>query len=128
MDSAEIVTRLVQGSHNIDRMRTEIEQVVCMVMGLIPLSRHGLSETVETESCRWIVVVTNNRKKVECWRLTGFGTLVYDSARQVPLYGHYVEFVYRNLHGFIEAALKLCPILEEAWGPIMSASRVQFAS
>ncbi len=129
MNSTETAARLIRGSRNIDRMRSEIDQVIRMTFGMVPFSsKDGIEATVESESCRWTFRVMKHSRAVECWKLTGFATLVYSSERQVPLYSNDVEFAYRNLHGFVEVALKAFPTLEEAWAPIISASEVQLAS
>lgn len=137
------VGRLIRGSHNIDRMRREIEETVRMILGYATrvsrtIDEKGIAEDFKTPTCRWVVSgITGCMGKVgqltaRCWHRMGNTNgsfLAYSSIpKEIPLYTENVQSVYLSLPCFVEGMLKTLPELKEKFQTLIESSEVVFSS
>jgi len=134
--------RLLLGSRNIDRMRSEITATVAMILGLLEKREDcTLSETFNEEFSftggMWLAKggirrsiggnVIDSNVCVECWlRHTGV-RLEYSSQKGgVQLHVGSVQDVYEALPSFIEGMQRVRPDLENKLRLFLRASDVKF--
>ncbi len=142
MDSKDIVRRLIVGSEAIDRMRTEINSVVSIVLGLV-YRKHEIESlhgeftnkfdiqtlwSSDFPGCKWYFIKNSPNLgktffEAECCLNIGFG-----EARFKREYGKFeishrhVQQVYESLPLFIDGMRKLFPFLEDSWQPFLDAA------
>jgi len=145
--NTDIVTQLLNGSQNINRMKSEIEQVVKMVIGFaddMSLANHTkicpfvgpvFEATFETADCRWTYSrVLPNKKKlngdetVYCTvRVNGLTSWIMAPAYSFVGNQHWypsllpdVKLVRNCLPVFVEGMMKDVPQMKERLGWITS--------
>lgn len=145
MDAKEVVTRLIRGSHNIDRMRKEIKEIVSIIMGCVrphlPVNFYVGGEQFEfkflsSSGVSWWGFANrgpgNYEYQVYCSFETGNEKLkvyimvsgrVLDEVAAVN-----VQRVYDSLDVFVEGILKQLPSLQNEMKPLIDASFVTFGT
>lgn len=139
MSAEEIVRRLIQGSHAIDRMRTEVREVIRMLIGYISHCDgwdSSFPKEFANDSCRWIVSKNPfsrvdsklDKIQIECRvRLNGCkceSLALSSQPDYIPFYTENVKCVYENLGVLVGGLTKTLPELEEKWKPLIDASYV----
>ncbi len=146
MENENIVEKLLRGSRNIDRMKSEVHQLVQIVIGLAHKSiGRGASvveihETFEDKSCKWQVegmmgtlYKARNKIHVQCTvklpcappHQDHFIQCVgYCSESRVPFHSEHAQQVYQNLHAFAEGMLRVIPDIKDEMKTFLDASEV----
>ena len=149
IENIEIAKQLIKGSRNIDRMRSEIEQLVKMLIGYVRQTSGGrkVSLFCEQESdspsgmCKWYVhgIVGGKPEEetllVDCRvhdKHTGNMVLAFTSSDrfassdkkkpEVKLSVEDVQAVHESLSTLVECLLCRLPSLSEKWEPLLRAS------
>ena len=139
MQDENIVKSLIRGSHNLDRMRKEIHEVVAMVIGFAFRGMPGILDMqinakFESDTCIWSVIgevghqmnPKLNQLVVRCrlkdpWGLSsGYSSNPNDHVFKSTD----VQRVHRDLPTFLEGMMTTFPLLEEQWAHIIEASKV----
>lgn len=133
----ETVQQILQGSKNIDRMRSEIETFVRMILGLV--TKMGLESYLRedyqncrdmmsrSEDCRWrLFLDSEGTFHVECWVIENLGeglSLIYSTQPDSEvLYSRLVHLVHKNLGVFLSGMEKIFPSLGIALRPYLEAA------
>ena len=123
-----IAERLIRGSQNIDKMRTEIRVVVSILIG----QANGLGIYPDGRSCCF-----NFGTVLWKFQVNDMSCFIADSGNpNAPVYSSscggigslrtdQVQTVYESLPAFIEAVFKKYPELKEKFGPLLRAAQVQ---
>jgi hypothetical protein len=133
MESTEVVTRLLLGSQNIDRMRQEIKQVIGLIMSCIKNNR--LKEPLEGNNTQlkfdnWIFQMNSGgwiEIRYDSKRIS-YSTIIFSNLahQEQKILTQDVEHVYASLPTLVENLHILFPGLEQALRPTIDASRVTF--
>ena len=130
---SDFVRQLIDGSRKIDQMKSEVEQVVKMICGMLKYCT-GASHIVRSESfsdscCKWTVSVSigNIDTKrdvvvVECWSTYIAHTLAFTNLANYPFHTETAEDVYDSLPVFVAGMLEMFPELEKQWVPMIRAA------
>lgn len=139
MDTKITVASLIQGSNNIDQMRSEIDRIVSMVIGM---ALHCPFQQLEQVSktfrfgflYRWDVVghMANGRLSAKCFIKDHHHpnmTMIYSTVpRELPLRKEDIKSVYEGLQVFVDGMLEEFHGLADKLAPIVEASKVTFPS
>lgn len=136
--NTDIAQQLLRGSQNIDRMKSEVHQVIRMVIGLAQICREGrtpkiINETFKSETCVWEVkgkTVYSSREVPEIFSVqchTVEGVIAYSISGRSGFGAHLiytsnVHLVHADLHTFVEGMLRTLPELAEEWKPLIKAA------
>ena len=137
MITTDTVTRLIQGSHNIDLMRKQIPKFIRMVMGHVLsydrphfAGQSKFSFEFESGSCSWKVTwnVSTTSYRVQYWKTKGYITsLIFALDNDLPMRSDNVLMVYRDLKVLLEGLSKEFPELESDLQYLIDASDVVLA-
>ncbi len=142
MNAIEITARLIQGSHNIDRMRKEVHEVIATVVGLLKIlsdeSAENFDERFISNSYDWRITRVLNRDNdsvtVHCFSNESDVAAVHYSSN----YNHSeikyfsvnnasnIQIAYTGLPVFIAGMLEKFPKLAEKLAFLIDASNVKF--
>jgi len=146
METTNIVEQLLRGSQNIDRMQSEVHQLVKMVIGFARRSNNRVAscveiyETFENKTCKWEVRgvmgsldKSKNKIHVQCTVKLPCGapyqdhftqSVGYCSETWVPFHSEYTQQVYQNLHAFVEGMLQVIPSIKNEMKTFLDASEM----
>jgi hypothetical protein len=130
----EFVQDLIKGSHNIDRMRREIKEVVGMMLGLFAdlyetrtINNGSIVEICRQKEFVWTISKEKNRLMgAEAWvelssDLSGYVS-GYNTSGTHSKELRWVKQVHDSLPMFVEGMMKKFPGLEEELRPLLAAS------
>jgi hypothetical protein len=131
INNVEIMQQLVKGSQSIDRMKSEIVQVIRMVLGFLPEIDSSFPRTIvcnpKSKSCKLEVVNMGDYLVVECRFLEiDGGNLIFSlwpggtNFRRTEE----VQIVYEALPYFISGMLHAFPKLANKWEYLIKAADV----
>lgn len=120
-----IAQRLLKGSHNIDRMRSEIEQVILIVLGLIDKATIGRPGTVfklnlSANGYDWQLCAWHASHRFTC---IGLGVSEWSSVlRANEINSLATQNVYEGLLVFVELIFRQYPEVGQISLPLLSAA------
>lgn len=140
MNNEEITAALLNGSRNLDRMKSEIDQTVRMLIGFAKKCSPGLSKAVrfsqEYDMFKWEVFgevghgmnPSLNHLDVCCLlKFKGGWTMGWDTKNpHLDPTSHKVKAVYEALPKLVEVLISEFPEIQERWAHLIEASEVVF--
>ena len=136
MITTDTVTRLIQGSHNIDLMRKQIPSSFAWSWATSSYDRphfagqSKFSFEFESGSCSWKsnLNVSTTSYRVQYWKTKGYITsLIFALDNDLPMRSDNVLMVYRDLKVLLEGLSKEFPELESDLQYLIDASDVVLA-
>lgn len=136
MESKELLTQLLKGQQNMDRMRREIDWLIGMVIGYVKTYGEGVHPDARTfvwngEHGRWIMKVTipmlgSKELVVEYEAVVGF-TAYSSGGGAGRLKPNHVQRTHEDLAYFLQGIDNEFPQqLKESWEPFVRAALVEF--
>ncbi len=125
METTNIVDKLIRGSQNIDRMRSEVIWVVGMILGFLEkesgLPEGGPERSFHSNGCEWLL-----RRKIKGAGLVVQclieGEVAYYSTMRDPIFLPKAQRVHDGLIIFVEGSIREFPFLAEKLKPLLNAS------
>lgn len=138
--------KLLQGSHNLDRMKKEVEELISMLIGLAPISNSGptteITTTFADEQIEWVITgkiylmsPRESHLSVECWLLYKIGNT--GSTGRTASYTtknnwwgacprENIQRTHDGLLVFVKGMIETFPDLQEYLKPFLTAAEKQF--
>jgi hypothetical protein len=134
-----LVKKLLKGSHNVDLMKKEINELVSMVVGFAHLSRYAnekkdtiVSSAIFTWEIRMYFQDGTRRFSIEGFVISNTKIVNYKNSYRYTeekilptLKGAHIQVAYEHLYLFLKAMIRLFPDLEERWSYLIKASKVR---
>lgn len=124
----DIANQLVNGSRNIDKMKSDMHDIISMMNGILHNYRSiMMSKKIISNKSEWRVFTMNDSMYIECWVTVGKekAKLVYSNeggAKLPSIEG--VQDAYESLPDFITQMFSFFPELKEKCLPIIRAADV----
>jgi hypothetical protein len=129
-----LVTDLLKGSENIDRMRSEIQTTISMVLGLVkPFLKKGKSNAFcqmfgdSRDSCEWELCWGGDPKRDPELQCRVKGEIVYSTFHiGFTLRLEDIQTVHEGLHFFVDGLVSEFPGLLGKLNVLLTASKKKF--